>query len=151
MQMQRMDVWTQRGREWWEELGDQDWHTYARVCAKSLQLCLTLYDPRDCSPPGSSPWDSPGKNTGMHHHALLQGIFPTQGQNLCLLCLLHCRQIPYTEPPGKPIHTLMCKIDSQWEASVQGRELISVLCEDLDGSDEGQGDPRRRRYVYTYS
>ena len=35
------------------------------------------------------PWDSPGKNTGMGCHALFQGIFPTQGLNLCLLCLLH--------------------------------------------------------------
>ena len=26
----------------------------ARVCAKLLQLCLTLCDPMDCSPPGSS-------------------------------------------------------------------------------------------------
>ena len=26
---------------------------------------------------------------------LLQGIFLTQGSNLCLLCLLHCRQILY--------------------------------------------------------
>ena len=26
-------------------------------------------------------WDSPGKITGMGHHALLQGIFPTQGLN----------------------------------------------------------------------
>ena len=25
------------------------------------------------------PWDSPGKNTGMGCHALLQGIFPTHG------------------------------------------------------------------------
>ena len=24
------------------------------VCAKSLQSCLTLYNPMDCSPPGSS-------------------------------------------------------------------------------------------------
>ena len=34
------------------------------------------------------PWDSPGKNSGVCCHALLQGIFPTQGSNLCL-CLLH--------------------------------------------------------------
>ena len=27
------------------------------------------------------PWDSPGKNTGVGCHALLQGIFPTQGPN----------------------------------------------------------------------
>ena len=34
-----------------------------------------------------------GKNSGMGFHFLLQGIFPTQGSNLPLLCLLHCRQI----------------------------------------------------------
>ena len=28
------------------------------------------------------PMDSPGKNTGVGCHALLQGIFPTQGLNL---------------------------------------------------------------------
>ena len=38
--------------------------------------------------------DCPGKNTGVHCHFLLQGLFPTQGSNqhlLCflLLCLLH--------------------------------------------------------------
>ena len=61
------------------------------MCAKSLQSYLTLCDPMDCSPPGSSVHgiDSPGKNTGVGCHALLQGIFPTQGSNLCLLYLLH--------------------------------------------------------------
>ena len=38
------------------------------------------------------PWDSPGKNTGVHCHFLLQGISLIQGLNLCLL---HCRQILY--------------------------------------------------------
>ena len=38
------------------------------------------------------PWDFPGKNTGVDCHALLQGIFPTQGSNPRLLRLLHCRQ-----------------------------------------------------------
>ena len=33
----------------------------------------------------SCPWDSPGRNTGVGCHFLLQGIFPTQGLNLCLL------------------------------------------------------------------
>ena len=56
-------------------------------------LCLTLCDPRDCSLPGSSVHgDSPGKNTGVGCHALLQGIFPNQGLNPDLL---HCRQILY--------------------------------------------------------
>ena len=35
------------------------------------------------------PWDSLGKNTGVGCHFLLHGIFPTQGLNLHLLCLLH--------------------------------------------------------------
>ena len=57
---------------------------------KSLQLCMTLCDPMDCSPPGFlCPWDSPGKNTGVGCHGPLQGIFLTQGSNLGLLCLLH--------------------------------------------------------------
>ena len=39
-------------------------------------------DPMDCSLPGHSVHgDSPGKNTGVGCHALLQGIFPTQGLN----------------------------------------------------------------------
>ena len=46
------------------------------------QSCQTLCDPMDCSTPGSSVHeDSPGKNSGVGHHALLQGIFPTQGLN----------------------------------------------------------------------
>ena len=63
--------------------------TGMHVCAQSLQSCLTLCDPADCSPPGSSAWDSPGKTTGVGCRALLQGIFPTQGSNLHLFCLLH--------------------------------------------------------------
>ena len=46
------------------------------------QLCPTLYNPMDCSPPSSFiHGDSPGKNTGISCHAHLQGIFPTQESN----------------------------------------------------------------------
>ena len=38
-------------------------------------------------------WDFSGRNTGVGCHFLLPGIFPTQGLNSRLLCLLHCRQI----------------------------------------------------------
>ena len=55
------------------------------------QSCPTLCDPTDCSPPCLlSPWSSPGKNTGVGYHLLLQGIYPTQGLNPALL---HCRHI----------------------------------------------------------
>ena len=57
------------------------------------QSCLTLCDPMDCSPPGLSVYeDSPGKNTGVGYHALLQGIFPTQGLSPALL---HRKRILY--------------------------------------------------------
>ena len=57
------------------------------------QSCLTLCDPMDWSPPGSCVHgDSPGKNIGVGCHALLQGIFPTQGLNPDLP---HCRQLLY--------------------------------------------------------
>ena len=57
------------------------------------QSCPTLCDPMDCSPPGSSVHGhSPGKNTGVGCHALLQGIFPTQGRNSGLP---HCRLFLY--------------------------------------------------------
>ena len=53
------------------------------------QLCAALCDPHGLQPTRLlCPWDSPGKNTGVGCHALLQGIFPTQGWNLRLLCLM---------------------------------------------------------------
>ena len=47
-------------------------------------------------------WDSPGKNAGVGFHALLQEIFPTQGLNPHLLCLLlwEAGSLPLV-PPGK--------------------------------------------------
>ena len=63
------------------------------VGAQSLQSSPTLGNPMDCSLPGSSDHgDSPGKNTGVGCHSLLQGIFPTQGLKPSLL---HCRTILY--------------------------------------------------------
>jgi len=57
------------------------------------QSCLTLCNPMDCSLPDSSVHgDSPGKNTGVGCHFLLQGIFPTQESNRGLL---HCSRILY--------------------------------------------------------
>ena len=56
----------------------------------------------DCSLPDSPVHgDSPGKNTGVGCHALLQGIFLTQGLNPRLLCLLR-RQVGSLPlvPPG---------------------------------------------------
>ena len=62
------------------------------------QSCPAFCDPMDYTLlPSTSPrllclQNSPDKNTGVGHHALLQRLFPTQGSNPSLL---HCRQILY--------------------------------------------------------
>ena len=51
-----------------------------RVCAQSLQSCLTLCESWIVALQALlSMKDSPGKNTGVGCHFLLQGIFLTQG------------------------------------------------------------------------
>ena len=77
---------------------------------KAPQSWPTLCDPDDLEPDRLlCPWDSPGKNSGMCCHALLQGISPAQRSNPCLLCLpglsclLHWQEgsLP-SVPPGRP-------------------------------------------------
>ena len=76
-------------------------HLDVCVCAHSLScvcLSVTLWT---IAPRLLCPWDSSGKNTGVDCHALLQGIFPTQGSSPHLLCLLQAGSLPPV-PPGKP-------------------------------------------------
>ena len=72
------------------------------VCSVA-QLCLTFCDLMDSSLPGPCQWSFPGENTKVGGHFLLQGIFPTEGSNLCLLCLLYFQinSLPLT-PSRKP-------------------------------------------------
>ena len=71
-------------------------HNVKILCATLClvaQSRLTLCHPIDCNLLGISVLgDSPGKNTGVCCHALLQGIFPNQGLNPGLP---HCRWILY--------------------------------------------------------
>ena len=55
-------------------------------------VCLTLRPSEPYSRKAPLSWDSAGKNTGVGCHALPQGIFPTQGSNLCLP---HCGRALY--------------------------------------------------------
>ena len=58
--------------------------------------CSVVFHSLDSSPPGSSVhviFQTRILEWGCHF--LLQGIFQTQGSNLCLLYLLHCRRILY--------------------------------------------------------
>ena len=97
--------------------------TKACVHAQSLQLCPTLCDSIDHSPPRSSPWESPGKNTGEDCRALLQGIFTTQGLNPHLLSLLYQQAGSLTlVPPGKyPVY-----LSSTYIYHLSSRYFISL-------------------------
>ena len=75
-----------------------------KMCVLSHSVMSVSLQVLDHKPPGSScPWDFPGKNTGVGCHFLLQGIFPIQGLNPCLLHLLHWQAdtLPLA-PLGKP-------------------------------------------------
>ena len=62
-----LQPWNQKTLAPWKKSYDQ-----SAAAAKSLQSCPTLCNPIDGSPPESRPWDSPGKNTGVGCHFLLQ-------------------------------------------------------------------------------
>ena len=65
------------------------------VCVLDAQSCPTLWGPWTviCQAPLSMGFSRQEYWSGCH--SILQGIFPTQGSNPRLLCLLHCKQILY--------------------------------------------------------
>ena len=76
-----------------KKVGSEHWLPIGTVLLLFSPCRVQLFcKPMDCSLPGSSLWDFPGKNAGVGRHFLLQGIFPTQGLNPHIL---HCRQILY--------------------------------------------------------
>ena len=86
---------------------------FCKCTTKLLQLCQTLR-PYGLSPTRLlCPWGSPGKNTGVGCHFLLQGIFLTQGSSSRLLHLLHWKadSLPLSHlrsPKGLSLH-ISCK------------------------------------------
>ena len=86
----------------------------AAAAAKSLQLCPTLCDPIDGGPLGSPPWDSPGKNTGVGCHFLLQCMKVKSESEVAQLCLtLHD---PMDGSPWGPLSMGFSKQILEWVA-----------------------------------
>ena len=89
--------------------------TAAATAAKSRQSCPTLCDPMDSSPPGSHPWDSPGKNTGVGCHFLLQCMKGKSESEVAQLSPTLCDPTDCSLP-GSPVHGILQARVLEWGA-----------------------------------
>ena len=83
------------------------------AAAKSLQSCPTLCDPVDGSPPGSRPWDSPGKNAGVGCHFLLQCMKVKRESEVAQSCLTLSDPMDCS-PPGSSVHGILQARGLEW-------------------------------------
>ena len=91
-------------------------HSSMCVCSVAWS-CPTLWSNGLYSARLLSSWDSPGKNTGVGSHSLLQGIFLTHWWNPGLL---HCRQILYClSHQGSPRGSVLFTVANRSNLSVQ--------------------------------
>ena len=74
------------------------------------------------------PWDFPGKNTGVGCYFLLQGIFPTQGSNPCLLHLLHWQvdTLPLSHLGSPTITPWFIKLEEMFQITCSSRQEALV-------------------------
>ena len=86
--------------------------TAAAAAAKSLQSCPTLCDPIDGSP---RPWDSPGKNTEVGCHFLLQCMKVKSKNEVAQSCLTLSDPMDHS-PPGSFIHGIFQARVLEWGA-----------------------------------
>ena len=77
------------------------------------------------------PWDFPGKDTGVDCYSLLQGMFPTQGSNLCLLHQQTDSLL--SDPPGKSMSSYTWNRDTHTHThththSISAKALADIAC-----------------------
>ena len=87
----------------------------AAAAAKSLQSCLTLQPHRWQPTRLYHPWDSPGKNTGMGCHFLLQCIKVKSESEVAQLCLTPSDPMDCS-PPGSPVPGILQARTLEWVA-----------------------------------
>ena len=85
------------------------------AAAKSRQSCPTPCDPIDGSPPGSHPWDSPGKNTGVGCHFLLQCMKVKSESEVAQSCPTLRNPMDYSLP-GSSVHGIFQARVLEWGA-----------------------------------
>ena len=88
----------------------------AAAAAKSLQSCPTLCDPIDGLPTRlPRPWDSPGKNTGVGCHFLLQCMKVNSESEVAQSCLTPRDPMNYNLP-GSSGHSIFQARVLEWGA-----------------------------------
>ena len=101
------------------------------------------------------PWRFPGKNTGVGCHALLQGIFPTQGLNLYLFMSPASAGGFFTTGATweacQKVHPSIFTVDNQRGPTVEHRELCSILCNNFNGKRIWKNSLKKNRYAIEYN
>ena len=87
----------------------------ATAAAKSLQSCLTLQPHRWQPTRLPCPWDSPGKNTGVGCHVLLQCMKVKSESEVAQSCLTLSDPMDHS-PPGSSIHGIFQERVLEWGA-----------------------------------
>ena len=98
----------------------------AAAAAKSRQSSPTLCDPIDGSPPGSRPWDSPGKNTGVGCHFFLQCMKVKSESEVTQSCPTLRNPMDHS-PPGSSIHGIFQARGLEWGATAFSNWCASKL------------------------
>ena len=108
-------------------------------CCLFAQSCPTLCNPTDCSLPGTSVHeDFAGKNTGVGCHALLQGIFPTQGLNPGFFTVWATREAPEAKKYYKKNSVSLSVVSNSWQH--HGLQPARLLCPcNSPGKNTGMG------------
>ena len=119
----------------------------AAAAAKSLQSCPTLCDPIDGSPPGPA---SPGKNTGVGCHFLLQCMKVKSESEVAQSCLtlsnpMDCsHQAPLSMGFSRQEYWSGVPLPSPHEtyaAAAKSLQSCLTLCDPIDGSPPGSPVP----------
>ena len=85
------------------------------AAAKLLQSCPTLQPHRWQPTRLPRPWDSPGKNTGVGCHFLLQCMQAKSESEVTQLCPILCNPMD-SSPPGSSVHRILQARILEWVA-----------------------------------
>ena len=96
----------------------------AAAAAKSLQSCPTLCDPTDGQPTRlPRPWDSPGKNTGVGCHFLLQCMKVKSESEVAQLCPTPSDPMDCSLP-GSSVHGIFQARVLEWVAIAFSEQML---------------------------